>query len=124
MERAPCNQAELEKLITEKNGVGSKKSRLEGTRICFLGVDISQSLSNYAVENSTRHIDFLQEFIFSYIVKRLIFFKNTGYVRKALEEWLPSQEEFDQFASRLSEKRSAQTVSAFDNSGGKTKKPR
>ena len=58
MERAPCNQAEVEKLIAERNGVGSKKFRLEGTRICFLGVGISQSLSNYAAENSTRHIDF------------------------------------------------------------------
>ena len=58
MERAPFNQAEVEKLIAERNGVGSKKFRLEGTRICFLGVGISQSLSNYAAENSTRHIDF------------------------------------------------------------------
>lgn len=52
------------------------------------------------------------------------FVVNTGCVKNALEEWLPSQEEFDQFASRLSEKRSAQAVSASDNSGGKSKNTR
>ena len=36
MARKPCNQAEVEKLITEKNVVGSKKSRLEGARIFSL----------------------------------------------------------------------------------------
>lgn len=36
MERTPYTKAEVEKLITEKNAVGSKKSRLEGTRIFSL----------------------------------------------------------------------------------------
>ena len=48
MERTPCNQAEVEKLIAEKNAVGPKKFRLEGTRIFFLGVNFGQSVSNYA----------------------------------------------------------------------------
>jgi len=43
---------------------------------------------------------------------------------EALEDWLPSQDEFDQFARRLSEKRSTWTLSASDNSGGKTKNTR
>ena len=61
---------------------------------------------------------------FYFWLKLLHFVVNTGYVKNALEEWLPSQEEFEQFASRLSDKRSAQTVSASDNSGGKSKNTR
>jgi len=45
-------------------------------------------------------------------------------VKTALEDWLPSQDEFDKFASRLSEKRSTQTLSASENSGGKSKPTR
>ena len=42
----------------------------------------------------------------------------------ALEDWLPSQDEFDQFARRFSERRSTWTLSTSDNSGGKTKNTR
>ena len=45
-------------------------------------------------------------------------------IADALKDWLPSQDEFDQFARRLSEKRSTRTLSASDNSGGKTKNTR
>jgi len=42
----------------------------------------------------------------------------------ALEDWLPSQDEFDQFARRFSERRSTWTLSTSDDSGGKTKNTR
>ena len=51
--RTPNEQAEVEKLITDKNVVGSKKSRFEGTRMFALGVNFRHSLSMCASENST-----------------------------------------------------------------------
>lgn len=110
MERTPYTKAEVEKLITEKNAVGSKKSRLEGTRIFSLVSTLTMLL---------RVVLTYFHFLLNYRI-----FVNTGYVRSALEEWLPLQKEFDQFASRLSEKRSAQTVSTTDSSGGKSKNTR
>jgi len=46
VKRTSDEQAKVDKLITERNVVGSNKSRLEGTRIFFLGVNFNRSLSN------------------------------------------------------------------------------
>lgn len=54
IKRTPVDQAEVEKLIKEKNVVGSYKSRLKGTRIFSLILTLnSHSMSSFAPENST-----------------------------------------------------------------------
>lgn len=61
---------------------------------------------------------------FYFFIYNFLFCFNAGYVKTALGEWLPSQDEFDQFASKMAGKRLKQTLHGSDNNGVNSKTTR